>query len=255
MDDCPRHAFKTMETQTAFDLNLAIRRWREDLARSSAFRSENLNELESHLRDSIAAWQTKELSEREAFMIATQRVGVGRQLENEFAKLNRNTIWLERLLWMLIGVQVWMLVNGVAGLMTENVLLSLGTVLRADVSSTLLIALSITVRSLVVVGAAWLCWWFMTRNSETRARWIETKLQPRSVFWIYCIASSLMLIAAQSLFFVFQYFWLAHVGAQQFGRSSVYLNYSQIITHLMQFIVMIVLILTLARKRLQEKRA
>lgn len=156
---------------------------------------------------------------------------------------------------MLIGVQAWMLINGIAGFTTENVLLSLGRILRGNYGVALPAVLSILVRSLVIVVLAWLCWWFMTRNGETRARWIETRLQKRSAFWIYCTAASLILIVAQFSFFVLQYLWLSYVGPQQYGQSSVYLSYSQIITHLAQFIVMIVLILALARKQLVEKRA
>ena len=58
MDDRSRNTQKIMENQTAFDLNQAIQRWRENLANSPAFRSENLNELESHLRDSISTLET-----------------------------------------------------------------------------------------------------------------------------------------------------------------------------------------------------
>src|ERR1017187_9086718 len=106
-----------MENQTSFDLNLAIQRWREELGQSPAFHSENLNELESHLCDSIATLQTRGLSAEEAFIIATRRIGKGGSLEMEFAKVNRRTVWLDRALWMLIGVQIWglMMSKGPAG--------------------------------------------------------------------------------------------------------------------------------------------
>ena len=97
-----------MKTES-FDLKLAIQRWRENLAQSPAFRSENLNELESHLRDSTATLQTRGLSEAEAFLIASRRVGDGPQLETEFRKINRKTTWADRILWMLIGFQFWTL--------------------------------------------------------------------------------------------------------------------------------------------------
>lgn len=108
MDGSPRNPLQTMETQTTFDLNLAIQRWREDLSRSAAFRNENLNELESHLRDSIDRLQTPQLSDAEAFLIASQRIGSARQLEAEFGKLNGRSLWADRLLWVLIGIQGWM---------------------------------------------------------------------------------------------------------------------------------------------------
>jgi len=96
-----------METQTTFDLNLAIRRWREDLARSSAFRSENLNELESHLRDSIDRLRARELSDEEAFVIAMRRIGNVQRLEHEFGKVNSAGVWFDRFLWVVMAIPLW----------------------------------------------------------------------------------------------------------------------------------------------------
>src|SRR5882724_1033998 len=111
MDGGPRNTHKIMENQTSFDLNLSIQRWRENLAQSSALRNENLNELESHLCDSIATLQTTGLSGEEAFVIASRRIGKAQQLEIEFGKVNAKSVWLDRLLWMLIGIQAWMAIS------------------------------------------------------------------------------------------------------------------------------------------------
>src|ERR1017187_1538596 len=98
-----------MENSNSFDLNPAIQQWRENLAQSSAFRGENLNELESHLRDSIATLQACGLSTEEAFLSATRRVGKGDALEMEFAKVNAGTVWRVRVFWMLAGMLVFAL--------------------------------------------------------------------------------------------------------------------------------------------------
>jgi hypothetical protein len=98
-----------MESPTSFDLNLAIEQWRENLAQSPALRRENLDELESHLRDSTATLQTRGLSAEEAFLVAAKRTGISNSLNEEFAKVNGQAIWLDRLLWMLIGAQVCMM--------------------------------------------------------------------------------------------------------------------------------------------------
>jgi len=73
-----------------FDLNTAVQRWRDTLSQSSQFRTEDLAELESHLRDAVVRLQGQELSEEEAFLIATRRIGSMQQLETEFEKINRN---------------------------------------------------------------------------------------------------------------------------------------------------------------------
>ena len=62
-----------METTTPFDLNRAIRHWRENLTQTPALRSENLDELEAHLRDSVATLQLRSLSVEEAFSIGVRR--------------------------------------------------------------------------------------------------------------------------------------------------------------------------------------
>ena len=82
-----------METTTPIDLNRAIQHWRENLAQSPAIRGDNLNELESHLRDSIATLQKSGLSAEEAFLVATKRVGNGATLGVEF---DPDAAWNER---------------------------------------------------------------------------------------------------------------------------------------------------------------
>ena len=109
-----------METATPFDLNQEIQRWRETLGQSPAFRSENLYELETHLRDSIAVLQRQGLSAEESFLVAVKRLGKTGSLEAEFAKQNAQSIWLDRALWMLIGAQIWSL----ASILTNSLRLS-----------------------------------------------------------------------------------------------------------------------------------
>ena len=111
MDDGSRNTFKIMEDQTAFDLNLAVQRWREELARSSAFRTENLNELESHLRDSFDRLRTRELSDEEVFLIATRRLGNAQKLEREFGKMNNAAVGFDRFLWIFVAILLWFLVS------------------------------------------------------------------------------------------------------------------------------------------------
>ena len=96
-----------METTTPFDLNQAILKWRDGLAQSPAIRGENLDELEVHLRDSVATLRARDLSADEAFLIATKRVGNGAVLGKEFGKVNAANVWVERCLWVLIAMQIF----------------------------------------------------------------------------------------------------------------------------------------------------
>ena len=87
MDDRPHNTDETMENQTQFDLNLAIRRWRAKLNQSPTVSSQSADELESHLRDSSIALESAGLSAEEAFMVAAKRMGTTVSLEEEYEKI------------------------------------------------------------------------------------------------------------------------------------------------------------------------
>ena len=78
-----------MGDEAPFDLNEAIRKWREDLERTACFRPEELEELELHLRDSVAVLKSGEVPEVEAWWLARNRLGGDEALQKEFGKVNR----------------------------------------------------------------------------------------------------------------------------------------------------------------------
>ncbi len=92
-----------MATPPAFDLNAALRDWRAGLAASPAFKPDDLDQLEAHLRDSVATLQATGLSTNEAFVVAQLRLGTPAALGGEFAKQNFANIWLQRLTWLVAG--------------------------------------------------------------------------------------------------------------------------------------------------------
>ena len=108
-----------METPAPFDLNNAIHRWRENLATSPAFRAENLDELEAHLRDSVGALVAKGLSEEEAWWVAQRRTGSANLLNQEYSVINAEHVWLERLIWMVAGFVLIGWLSTVTGVLTD----------------------------------------------------------------------------------------------------------------------------------------
>jgi len=96
-----------MEDSPAFDLNREIRDWRTGLSTSPALQRDGLDELESHLRDSIATLMEKGLSDEEALLIAVRRCGTQKQLQTEFSKSglieSLIEIWFFRTAWILLG--------------------------------------------------------------------------------------------------------------------------------------------------------
>jgi len=168
-----------MENPTAFDLNRQILAWRENLGQSPAFQPENLDELEAHLRDSIATLQNRGLSAGEAFMIATQRVGADGALATEFGKVNGQAVWLQRILWMLVGLQLWTLVNDSTDALARTFsTLVLGQWLRGqwlqgDTSHHVAVGTSFYAGTqlLALAGSLVIGWWLVAYQWPRLTRW------------------------------------------------------------------------------------
>ena len=76
-----------MEKPAAFDLNRSLHEWRAQLVASPSVTRENLDELETHLRESVARLRQIGLSEQEAWIIAEMRLGQTGALGKEFKKI------------------------------------------------------------------------------------------------------------------------------------------------------------------------
>ncbi|WP_040548535.1 permease prefix domain 1-containing protein [Pedosphaera parvula] len=111
-----------MESKTQFDLNHNLELWRQSLAQSPSFQPDNLDELEVHLRDSVNTLEAKGLSTEEAFLIAVRRVGQPTELDKEFGKVNSETVWLSRWLWMAVGTFLFLWLQSLKGVVNYALL-------------------------------------------------------------------------------------------------------------------------------------
>src|SRR4051812_22553283 len=70
-----------------FDLNEAIRDWRQSMSMGGLKAAEVLDELESHLRDDVEAQVRSGSTPEDAFELATERIGQSAMLGCEFNKV------------------------------------------------------------------------------------------------------------------------------------------------------------------------
>ena len=115
-----------MENSTRFDLNGAIQAWRDQLKGSPALKTENIDELEGHLRDSTSRLCASGLSEKEAFLIARQRLGGFEELEQEYGKVHREPTRNPQVSWMWLGA----FALGAAGVLTGAISLVVSSFLE-----------------------------------------------------------------------------------------------------------------------------
>ena len=185
MDERPRNPGKIMETTTSFDLNGAIQQWRENLAQTPAFCRENLDELESHLRDSVTTLQTRGLSPEESLLVAVKRIGKDSFLESEFRKVNSKAIWRDRALWMLIGIQFWSSVSG-AVISTTRSAVAFGLISYDFSTHGRLLPATLFVFAHLFGFAASLvaCWWLISRRGSRLGAWFANLMRRHRLAWI-----------------------------------------------------------------------
>jgi hypothetical protein len=154
-----------------FDLNAAILGWRDKLKQSSQFRAENLAELESHLRDAVVRLQGQELSEEEAFLIATRRIGSVEQLASEFEKVNRNPMnkIIHGLVLAFFSIGCWFLL--VLLTLSERYLLRLLEGGYPPAFTRLCLELKPVLYVLPLLALAW-CVFVWFRKGESRGSWV-----------------------------------------------------------------------------------
>jgi len=242
-----------MENSTSFDLNRNIQQWRENLAAAPSFRNENLDELETHLRDSVAVLQNRGLSADEAFLIATRRMGAGDPLANEFSKVNGSAIWLDRLFWMVIGYQAWLFISGVTVLVIHNALfLGLnyaGYNFKAH-GNAIPTTLFTLVRVAGFAGSLALCGWLFCRKGQRFGRWLGRLLQRRTT---WALTFSVLYVLYSSIGLATQ--GMNSLLSNSIGQERVieFYNsqgYSILFTHLITAAIVVWLTVFLARRRL-----
>jgi hypothetical protein len=108
-----------MDSPSKFDLTAALRQWRENLAQSPEYSSTDLEELESHLRDSIDALARNGLPLEAAFSSAQQRFGNPSQVAEEFAKAHPGRLLASRLMWFVIGLVLIGVTDGLISILSS----------------------------------------------------------------------------------------------------------------------------------------
>jgi len=80
-----------------FDLESQIRKWRRHVQSAGSLDAQHVEELESHLRDSIDELTGRGVSVEEAFIVSIHRMGDADELKHEFAKVPTEKVWRQLL--------------------------------------------------------------------------------------------------------------------------------------------------------------
>jgi hypothetical protein len=122
----PQYLIQIMATQTRFDLNTAVERWRNELTAQPQLTPDDRRELEKHLADSMAELRGRGLNDEESFWLASRRIGQPQQLAEEFEKANPQKIWRERAFWMIASILLFTILSSISWAICTSSIVVLG---------------------------------------------------------------------------------------------------------------------------------
>lgn len=96
-----------MNNKTAFNLENEVNAWADTLKAKPDLTESDVEEMKSHLYDSIDALQEKGLNEKEAFVLARFRIGDSYELDEAYKEANQPVTQMRRSLLILAGVLVY----------------------------------------------------------------------------------------------------------------------------------------------------
>ena len=229
-----------MENTTPSDLNTILRRWREEVGASGTLGRQDLDELESHLRDSVQNLEQGGLSAEEAFHVASRRLGTAGGLVAEFAKVNWQEVWMTRLLWMVAGIILAHALDSLLGI-SANLAVSASSSLA--LKGQFLGMVGVGARWLTVVVAAGVVWRLIGKHAlSTHKTNAPSARHPMRTTLL--VIGCLMLGAVLS--FATQVLVLRHHSPSDLGTLTLWRSYDRL---LMPLIVWPGLLFLLLRRR------
>ena len=165
-----RNVVIILGSKSMFELERAIKNWRQSFDNDQAIDDEASLELESHLRELVGDLSNIGLSPREAFIVAADRLGHPSDLQREYAKVNSSNQWRQRISWMITGY----LAMSVAGSIISFVTTLTGTTMAfAGVSGKTTGSAMVIVTAAMWIGLLTLARRHLaTRNQQIPTKWI-----------------------------------------------------------------------------------
>lgn len=143
-----------------FELKGEIANWKQKLEISNSLTSNDIEELESHLLDEIDSLKEKDLSEEEAFFVATSRLGSVDLLSSEFIKVNARTMFFKKIVLLLGGYVVISFIENLISIISMIICQTLvianmdpakGNVMDSNYNSKLSFGLSLILTAIVLI--------------------------------------------------------------------------------------------------------
>jgi hypothetical protein len=205
-----------MENRTKFDLENRRQKWRHRLLESGDFSPTQIEELESHLSDSMLSLKTAGLADEEAFLVAARRLGHPCDLAEEFSRISTSRNYLGRIFWMIAG---YFLIRMALNLGTIGAYLALWLGSGQIGNGFTLGFLTVVLRVMLFSGILWLAVLWLPRmlGRFQDGRWLRLLERPGLV----TISLSIAQVVLDGIKNAFQNRVIADIPAAVLGRFLI----------------------------------
>jgi len=217
-----------------FQLESAIQNWRNGLQQNQTMLPEDLDELETHLRDQMDTLALSGLTAEETFWVASHRIGDNAAVAQEFAKVNTAAIWKHRAFWMIFGIFISMLITSLAQVMSKSSAVALSW-LRMDVK------ISGLATSIGYIAAVLLAFTILFTCFDGLSQWFQRRYKIRAILvqGVMC----LFFLKVISLGLDMLYYRL--ISLEEIGRTLLVSRYVMFGWNLLWPILLVVMLLYL----------
>lgn len=174
-------------------LNDLIDNWRQKTSASDTLRAEDLDELEQHLRESVDELKNFGLSDDEAVLIASRRLGDVDEIEAEFSKIDVARSWRRRVCWMMLGFVAFQVFTAVVTIVGSG-----AHVMAAAFGANGIVLGSVLATAHIVAWAAILCSMTNAERLLRSKRFVRYLMQPLysvAILWVALFVGAKFMVA------------------------------------------------------------
>jgi hypothetical protein len=182
------------------------------------------------------------LTQEERFLIATRRLGDTETLANEFAKVNRKAIIINRLLWMAVGVLLFdmlSLVSSTLGLLAGFFVTYLST------NGYYWGVSQLAVKGVCIIAGFFLFYWiYKTGILSRKVRFCTATRKRKCLFSVGLAISYTLLIISSPLLYTFIYSVGKYNKMEEFSRMLKTTSLSNYIGTLLLFVFLLIFVVS-----------
>lgn len=131
-----------MKDPDSFSIKLALHSLRSRLSKSGAFTYDNINELESHVRDAYEI-NREDHSDPKAYELSLESLGDTEKLIDQYYQANQKNIWINYFWIISLSLIIWTLISSFFNTLYINTFIHLGSSFSPEMANFLLYGCSV----------------------------------------------------------------------------------------------------------------